>query len=169
MAGNTGSIIVHEQMGDGVYQVKPNEFVIFRNGKVVDRARELVGECGCPPPVQPVQMAEAPRTAAPAPARSGVAAAPSANSALAANAAQTQVTVDTPIVFRAEDVAAARAAAAANPELLARLNGPPTHDMLATVSSVARFHVALAPMVVPVKKSFGERLRGFFGRMFSGK
>src|SRR4051812_25876597 len=34
LAGNTSSVIVNEQFGEGAHQVKPGEEIAFRNGKV---------------------------------------------------------------------------------------------------------------------------------------
>jgi hypothetical protein len=43
---NSASVIISELMGDGTYQVKPGEQVIFRNGKLADPDHGF-GECGC--------------------------------------------------------------------------------------------------------------------------
>ncbi|MBZ5569845.1 MAG: hypothetical protein LAN64_18605 [Acidobacteriia bacterium] len=60
LAGNTASVIVSELMGDGTYQVKPEEQVVFHNGKVASPDR-VVGECGCPAPPAVMRAAEVPR------------------------------------------------------------------------------------------------------------
>lgn len=56
MRGNNAGIVVSEMMGNGVYQVKPDEAIVFVGGKLAGRTN-LVGECGCPAP-PPVQVAE---------------------------------------------------------------------------------------------------------------
>jgi len=45
--GNTASIVVSEVMGDGSYQVRPNEQVTFNDGKVSNAVP--FGKCGCAP------------------------------------------------------------------------------------------------------------------------
>jgi hypothetical protein len=80
---NTASVIISELMGDGTYQVKPGEQVVFHNGKLAE-AEHDVGGCGCgvspavlraatppprpipPPPPKPYRE-EAPVTAAATP------------------------------------------------------------------------------------------------------
>lgn len=48
---SSGGVIVSEMMGDGTYQVKPSELVVFRGGRVAG-AQLNPGEvaCGCPAP-----------------------------------------------------------------------------------------------------------------------
>ena len=48
LAGNTASLIVSELNGDGTYQVKPSEEVLFHNGKLADPDHTALPECRLP-------------------------------------------------------------------------------------------------------------------------
>ena len=47
LQGNSSSVIVNEQMGDGTHQVRPGERVMFKNGAVSGADLKYATPCGC--------------------------------------------------------------------------------------------------------------------------
>jgi hypothetical protein len=60
LPGNTASVTVSELMGNGTYQVKGNEQVFFRSGRIDQMENTVPDDCGCPPPRIPEMRAALP-------------------------------------------------------------------------------------------------------------
>lgn len=73
LAGNNAAVVVSELAGEGSYQVRPGQQIVFAKGSIAQPHSAEGLNCGCPPaPAEaPVQRAEmpspAPQTALPAP------------------------------------------------------------------------------------------------------
>lgn len=161
LPNNTASLIVTELMGDGVYQVKPGEAVLFHDGRVAN-PEPLSGECGCPaaPPVLHAEATPPAVTPKPPP--------PSLSKPLYPSPLDVHVEVDAPFVFRAsellpppiEPVAHLKAAAAPRFPLLA---SPPPAPAPPAAVAVAQQQPAPKP---EKKKKFFGKVRSFFASLF---
>jgi hypothetical protein len=60
LPGNTAAVVVSELIGDGTYQVKPEEKIAFRSGRLSQIDTSVPDSCGCPPPPVPVLRTAAP-------------------------------------------------------------------------------------------------------------
>ena len=162
---NTASVIVSELMGDGMYQVKPNEQVTFRAGRVSDPDHGP-GVCGCPAATAPVMRAE---TAPPAESRGAIQPPPSIPPSLIKPLPTDalHVQVDAPFVYNASDAdpmildGAVRLRVSAAPALPIVVLPPP-----APVVQAAPVQTAKAPEKPRERKKFFGKVRAFFASIF---
>jgi hypothetical protein len=150
LPGNTAAVIVSELLGDGSYQVKSTQQVMFHSGKLSAADTAASVNCGCPPSTTPLILASA-TTSSDLRPLSG-----SETTALPASKPNDiHVQVDVPMVFRADDPPPVQAAPAKEAKLL------PLRDMPMPASFEA--------VVVPPKPShhgFFGKLKGFFSSIF---
>jgi hypothetical protein len=178
LAGNASEITFSELLGTGVYKAGPDETMVFRGGKLGDKAA-LTGECGCPP-AAPVMRAEAQPNAKPPdetkPAQQVVVANNETTSPLPPDKpGQVHVQVDTPFVFSARP-GSGRSYALAKVQFSTLPNVYFVQEKVDPIVLVEK-QPEVSPKPVAEtskpegkpqkeKKGFMGRMKGFFGSLF---
>lgn len=180
LAGSSSSVVVAELLGNGTYEIKPEQQVLFRQGKMQSVETPIAG-CGCAAPQEPVMRTAADPTTVVPENKTGN------NLALADSNSQPSVTagtgpgggtperaadpiantsgtpalndddkaqISTPLVFNAKELAQIRAAAAT----------PPVSEQAAALPLSVRPADPLPPLLVLPPASKPEH-KGFFGRI----
>jgi hypothetical protein len=151
LPGNTAAVIVSELLGDGTYQVKATQQVMFHSGKLSGADTAMPMNCGCPPTTPPLTLASAT-----APSNSGRPVPGSETAALPASRPNDiHVQVDVPMVFRASDPPPARPAPAEEAKSLP----------LRELPMPAPFEAVVVPPKA-VHHGFFGKLKGFFAAVF---
>jgi AMIN domain len=183
LPGNTASVIVSEVLGDGTYQVKPAQQVMFHSGQLKTADSTVPNSCGCPPQTPAILRASSSSTASNAKVPSLTESARSKENQQQPTAASStpprstspetaalppsrpddvHVQVDVPFVFRANDVEGQPPSA----------ETAPTREVaLLPIRDVARpgwLQIAALPpdKVKAPRRGFFGRVKGFLAAIF---
>jgi hypothetical protein len=168
LPGNTASAMVSELMGDAVYEVKPFEQAMFREGRAASPGNVAPSDCGCPSGRGEVLRAAASPTrvggnpASPAPdAIPASTNSPETAPLPPSQAKETHVQIDAPFVFRASD--AENAAPAQEAESLPPGGSRRLNLMEITVIPPQTAAPVSAP---PERRSVLRKIGSFFAGLF---
>jgi hypothetical protein len=180
LPGSTSSAVIAELLGNGTYEIKPDQQVVFRSGRL-DLAEPAVSSCGCPPAQEPVLRASAdPPAVIPedkagqklqlansegsgvnptAPSTSPL---PDAGASSKPKPDPAKVQLEATLVFRGRDAQSSRVAPAAPLSEVAALSltTRPADPLPALVV------LPPASRAKPAHKGFFGKVKGFFGGIF---
>jgi hypothetical protein len=188
MPGSSSSVVVAELLGSGTYEIKPNEEILFRQGRL-DTVEHPEGPCGCPARQEPMLSAAAtsgpvvpeenagtkfqlggstdlqPRSDTPAttPLTNSGTGSSETQPGPQAKSGEMQVQLEAPLVFSGREVAQARQHAAPPAPTTAASALPLTSKLADPLPAV----VVLPPATdKPKSKGFFGRLKGMFSAIF---
>lgn len=168
MPGSTSSAVIAELLGNGTYEIKPEQQVVFRKGRI-NEVEPAMASCGCPPVQVPILRASNdPSSVIPEdkaggklqlsnsegqgnsdpPSASGL---PVANSDGSATKPM-KVQLEAPLVFSAREMEKAR------------MNGP-VAQVAALPLATKSFDPLPAVLVLPPAPDPPSQHRGFFGKI----
>ncbi len=182
LAAGSASLIVSEMMGDGSYQVKAGDELVFHNGHVANPGNLAPPDCGCPATAPPIERARI-EPPPPVPAATTPAEAPQVPQLPAAvgdvttplpalKAEDVHVQVDAPFVFRGAEpepvlpYTFARISLNSLPEVATlepEILPPPAPPELRPVAAQS-----VGPAPKPQKKGFFGKVKAFFASVFRG-
>jgi hypothetical protein len=184
LPGSTSSVVVAELLGNGTYEIKPEQQVIFHQGSL-NTVETPLTPCGCPARQEPIMRASASpgpvvreeqagsklHVANPGDANGPIPGVPGENSVDGgpetgprpqAKAGEIKVEVEAPLVFSGKD--RPRRANAPPPPVLEAAALPLSVSQAGALPAV----VVLPPRPDPksLNKGFFGRMKGFFASMF---
>lgn len=158
LRGNSASIIVTEMTGSAVYQIKPDEAVMFGNGKLNERT-PLIGSCGCPRPLPVMEAEKTPEPTKAAPEKNSVDSAlnivPPQPDAGSPPPQGVHVEVEAPLVFHGDQ-------ASQQPYVIAKVKFSALPNVFSPQENLKP--VVLKPGKGEVSQE-GKKKKGFFGRI----
>jgi hypothetical protein len=185
MPGSTSSAVVAELLGSGTYEIKPDQQVLFRGGRL-ESVEAPVSACGCPAAPTPVMRADADNSkvvsedeagqklqlkdsSTPTQGDASPGTGPDSVSAKGPEAAKP--VTESALVFSGNEIAKARQRNGQE-DSKAKIPAAPTAEA-ATLPLTARAQDPLPAVVVlppapehKSKKGFFGRIKGFFGAIF---
>lgn len=170
LPGNTASVLVSELLGNGTYQVKPTEQVVFHSGELSKVDTVIPAGCGCPTAAPAVMRASSAPAISEGTLGSNVPlAGPETAPLPPSKSNDLHVQVEAPFVFRANELPPASTARQAD---LPPAQPAPTQEAEAlpfrTLPRLAWLQaVALPPRLRTTHHGFFGKIRGFFAAIFS--